>query len=173
MANTKFPQAGIALPMVLIFLVVMMLIGAVAIRNVTLDEKMAGNSRNQQLAFQAAERALRYCETGTQNNSIGGKSLSTMLTASTTNPNVWDNSATWATGAAKTATLPAVTMPSGVTWTGAPPAPQCIVEDVTATIGLGPTQPKRDLSVKVYRITARGVDATSNAVVLLQSYLRF
>ena len=59
-------QAGIALPIVLIFLVVMLLLGATAIRNVTLGEKMAGNQRNQQLAFQAAENALRYCENAVQ-----------------------------------------------------------------------------------------------------------
>ncbi|MEO6920050.1 MAG: PilX N-terminal domain-containing pilus assembly protein [Collimonas sp.] len=175
MANKKSRQSGITLPMVLIFLVIMMLIGAVAIRNVTLDEKMAANARNQQAAFQAAERALRYCEAGAQNNSIGGKTLSSMLTATTTNPNVWDNSATWGGAApATTAKLPAVTLPSGVVWTGGtPPQPQCIIEDVTLTIGLGPTQPKRDLTDKVYRITGRGMDVTTNAVVLLQSYLKF
>lgn len=173
MANIKFSQSGIALPMVLIFLVVMMLIGAVAIRNVTLDEKMAGNTRNQQAAFQAAERALRYCESGAQNNLIGTKSLSSMLTTPGTTSNVWESSATWVAGAAKTATLPDVSLPNGITWAGASLAPQCIIEDVTSTIGLGPTQPKRDLSVKVYRITARGVDGTSKAVVLLQSYLKF
>ncbi|AEK63428.1 type IV pilus assembly protein PilX [Collimonas fungivorans Ter331] len=175
MEKTKLQQSGIALPMVLIFLVVMMLIGTVAIRNVTLDEKMAANTRNQQAAFQAAERALRYCEAGAQNNSIGGKALSSMLTTSTTSPSVWDNSATWGTSApATTAKLPAVTLPNGVSWTGGtPPQPQCIIEDVTATIGLGPTQPKRDLTDKVYRITGRGTDVTNNAVVLLQSYLKF
>lgn len=172
MANTKLQQSGIALPMVLIFLVVMMLIGAVAIRNVTLNEKMAGNTRNQQAAFQAAERALRYCEAGTQNSKIGTKSLSSMLTTPGTTSNAWDNATTWASGATKTAVLPAVTLGTGITWIGAPPAPQCIVEDVTSTIGLGPTQTKRDLTTKVYRITARGVDGTSNAVVLLQSYLK-
>jgi len=48
--------------MVLIFLILMMLIDAVAIRNVTLDEKMTANSRDQQLAFQAVEKGLRHCE---------------------------------------------------------------------------------------------------------------
>lgn len=160
MANTKLPQSGIALPMVLIFLVVMMLIGAVAIRNVTLDEKMAANSRNQQLAFQAAELGLRACETGAQKNSLtaAAKPLASMITPAVPGANVWD---TWPAAAATTVTVSTTT--------------QCIIEDVTATITLGPTQPKRDLSAKVYRITARGIDAAANAnaTVLLQSYFKF
>ena len=61
-ASRQRAQSGIVLPIVLIFLVVMTLIGITAIRNVTLEERMAGNSRDQQLAFQAAEEALRFCE---------------------------------------------------------------------------------------------------------------
>ena len=60
------PQSGIALPMVLIFLVIMMVISATSVRNGILEEKMASNARSQQLAFQAAEQALRYCETKLQ-----------------------------------------------------------------------------------------------------------
>ncbi|WP_395822668.1 PilX N-terminal domain-containing pilus assembly protein [Collimonas sp.] len=167
MAYTKFPQSGIALPMVLIFLVLMMLIGAVAIRNVTLDEKMAANSRNQQLAFQAAEKGLRHCEIGAQKNKIAQKPgdpekpVANMLTPASANGNVWD---TWPATAPTTVTL---SLSNG--------AAQCIIEDVSDTIALGVTQPKRDLSVKVYRITAFGVDtafATANAKVMLQSYFK-
>lgn len=150
--------------MVLIFLVAMMLIGAVAIRNVTLEEKMAANSRNQQLAFQAAEQGLRYCETGAQKGSIGTKSLAEMLRATDLNANVWERKATWEEE--KTATLPATEAQ----------AAQCIIENVSETIAPGPTEHERDPNVKVYRITALGVDTsltTFNAVVLLQSYFKF
>ncbi|AMP01410.1 pilX N-terminal family protein [Collimonas arenae] len=168
MAYTKFPQSGIALPMVLIFLVLMMLIGAVAIRNVTLDEKMAANSRNHQLAFQAAEKGLRHCEIGAQKNKIAAKvgdvekALAVMFTPKSANGNAWD---TWPATAPTTVTL---SLSSG--------AAQCIIEYVSDTIALGVTQAKRDLNVKVYRITAFGADAafaTANAKVMLQSYLKF
>ncbi|AMP16573.1 pilus assembly PilX family protein [Collimonas pratensis] len=169
MANTKFSQSGIALPMVLIFLVVMMLIGAVAIRNVTLDEKMAGNARNQQVAFQAAEQALRFCETGAQKNALppkpaqSAKALSSMLTPTVNGANAWD---TWPAAATTTVTLSA----PGTNI----PGPQCIIEDVSSTISLGPTQSKRNPLDKVYRVTAFGVgDPASKAKVLLQSYLSF
>ncbi|AIY43277.1 Type IV fimbrial biogenesis protein PilX [Collimonas arenae] len=170
MANTKFSQTGIALPMVLIFLVLMMLIGAVAMRNVTLDEKMAANSRNQQLAFQAAESGLRYCETGAQKNSIIPKAgaaaqpLDRMITTPVAGANVWD---TWPATAPTTATL-GLPAASG--------AAQCVIEDVTTTIAMGGTQVTRDVSAKVYRVTAFGVDTTfasANAKVMLQSYLKF
>ena len=170
MAYTKFPQTGIALPMVLIFLVLMMVIGAVAIRNVTLDEKMAANARNHQLAFQAAESGLRHCETGAQRNAIVPKSgaaaqpLDSMITPAVAGANVWD---VWPEKAATTATL-SLAAGSGVA--------QCIIEDVTSTIAIGPTQIKRDVTAKVYRVTAFGVDTTlasPNAKVMLQSYLKF
>jgi len=170
MAHKNFPQSGIALPMVLVFLVLMMLIGAVAIRNVTLDEKMAANSRNHQLAFQAAESGLRHCETGAQRNAIvpkpgaAARQLDSMITKAAADANVWD---VWPETAATTAT---VSLPDG---SG---AAQCIIEDVTASIAMGPTQTKRDISAKVYRVTAFGVDtsmASPNAKVMLQSYLKF
>jgi len=168
MAYKKPSQSGIALPMVLIFLVLMMLIGAVAIRNVTLDEKMAANSRNQQLAFQAAEKGLRHCEIGAQKNKIAPKAgdvekaIAAMVTPGIAGGNVWD---AWPATAATTVTL---SLTNG--------AAQCIIEDVSDTIALGVTQSKRDLNVKVYRITAFGADtafATANAKVMLQSYLKF
>ncbi|MEN9865364.1 MAG: hypothetical protein RL748_954, partial [Pseudomonadota bacterium] len=53
-------QSGLVLPLVLIFLVIMMLLGTAVIRNVSLEEKMAGNMRNRNLAFQSAEHALRF-----------------------------------------------------------------------------------------------------------------
>ncbi|MFC5472608.1 pilus assembly PilX family protein [Paraherbaspirillum soli] len=176
MVKTKHSHSGIALPIVLIFLVVMMLIGAVAIRNVTLDEKMAGNSRNQQLAFQAAERALRYCENAIQGTvPAGGAKPTVKNPAAPTDPNLWEVADNW-TGSKAIA----VTIPSG-SWTinsktfndGLASEPQCMVEDVGTTLKLAPTQAKRDFTTKVYRITARGVGATTDAVALLQSYLKF
>ncbi len=55
-------QAGSALIISLIFLIVMSLIGITAMQNTTLEEKMAGNMRDHDLSFQAAEAALRDAE---------------------------------------------------------------------------------------------------------------
>ena len=56
-------QQGAALVVGLVLLVVITLVGVTAMRSTTLQEKMAGNLRDSNLSFQAAEAALRACET--------------------------------------------------------------------------------------------------------------
>ncbi len=155
-----FAQTGIALPVVLFFVVIMMLLGATVIRNVTLGEKMAGNTRSQELAFQAAEQALRYCESAMM---TGSPVIATKTTAS---PNLWTIAGNWVSSSSVSTAV--ATAPPGVLT-----APRCIVENMTSTTKLDPTQTQRDPNVFVYRITARGTGADDNAVVLLQSYLKF
>lgn len=62
-ASNSFPlasrQRGAALITGLIFLVVLTLISLSAMRTTSLEERMAGNTRDQDVAFQAAEAALR------------------------------------------------------------------------------------------------------------------
>lgn len=60
--RSRSRQGGAALVVGLVLLVVMTLLGISAMRDTTLEEKMAGNLRDSNLAFQAAETALRYCE---------------------------------------------------------------------------------------------------------------
>ncbi|MBK7541912.1 MAG: hypothetical protein IPN66_02220 [Candidatus Competibacteraceae bacterium] len=55
-------QKGAALVVGLILLVVITLIGVSAMQSTTLQEKMAGNLRDSNLSFQAAEVGLRFCE---------------------------------------------------------------------------------------------------------------
>ena len=140
------PQSGIALPLVLIFFVVMTLIGVTAIRNATSGEKIAGNVRNHQLAFQAAEQALRFCEDDLQKNiKIGKKSAYE-----------------------QNILIPISTIPEGVK-----KAPTCRMTDISDSMELGQTEVSRDESIFVYQITAVGTGPSDNAVVMLQSSLRF
>jgi type IV pilus assembly protein PilX len=55
-------QAGATLFTALIFLITLAIIGANAAKLATLEERMAGNSRNRDLAFQAAEATLNYAK---------------------------------------------------------------------------------------------------------------
>lgn len=55
-------QSGMALLIGLIFLVVLSIIGATALRMSGLEERMSGNLRERSLAFEAAESALRQGE---------------------------------------------------------------------------------------------------------------
>jgi type IV pilus assembly protein PilX len=52
-------ERGISLVIVLLFLVIMTALGATAIRTATVEEKMSGNERDRQIAFEAAEASLR------------------------------------------------------------------------------------------------------------------
>lgn len=166
-------QSGIALPIVLIFLVVMLLLGATAIRNVTLGEKMAGNQRNQQLAFQAAESALRYCENAVQGGVPAGGAMPAVQTpAVPPNANLWEVSANWE-GTAVSIEVPRPDDGSGNPSDGLAQAPRCMVENVADSLALGPTELKKDDSLQAFRVTARGIGGTDNAAVLLQSYLKF
>lgn len=164
-------ECGIALPIVLIFMVVMMLLGVTVIRNVTLGEKMAGNLRNQQLAFQATEKALRYCENAVQGTVPAGGPTPTKQTPAT--PDLWDVADNWATGSAVSVAVPRTVGADNNPVDGLVEAPRCMVEDVTDTLALDPTEIKKDESLQVYRITARGKGGTDSAVVMLQSYLKF
>ncbi len=64
MGRTRLPhslarQTGAVLIISMIILLIMTLIGVTAMNTTTLEEKMAGNSADVNLAFQAAEAALR------------------------------------------------------------------------------------------------------------------
>jgi len=52
-------QQGVSLLVAMIFLIVLSLLGIVSIRGVVMQERMAGNAQDWDLAFQAAEAALR------------------------------------------------------------------------------------------------------------------
>lgn len=52
-------QRGVALAVALILLVVVSLVGLAAVRGTILQQKMAGNLHDRQIAFQSAEAAMR------------------------------------------------------------------------------------------------------------------
>lgn len=61
-------QKGVALFVSLIMLILVTILGVTGVRMVSLEEKMAGNSYDRNLAFQAAEAALRAAETYAETN---------------------------------------------------------------------------------------------------------
>lgn len=65
-------QCGAALIVSLILLLVMTLLGVSAMQGTVLEEKMAGNFRDRELAFQAAEAALRDAEEDINSARISG-----------------------------------------------------------------------------------------------------
>jgi type IV pilus assembly protein PilX len=60
--SARAPQTGSALIIALIMLLLMTLIGVTAMQTTVMQERMAGNTRDRQLAFEAAEASLRAAE---------------------------------------------------------------------------------------------------------------
>lgn len=59
MRTYSHPERGAVLIVALLFLVMLTLLGVTAMTSTTMEERMAGNSRDAGIAFQAAEAALR------------------------------------------------------------------------------------------------------------------
>lgn len=155
--NADFPninkrQAGAVLFTALIFLIMLMLLGSSAMQTSSLEERMAGNTRNRDLAFQAAEAALKQAE-NTLTTWRVGPWTGTVPAGLANNPthtndvSYWGDVDNWASY--KTATV------SGASAT-------YIIEKLP-DIG----------TVEQYRVTARGVGGDTNAVVILQAGLSY
>ncbi len=159
-------QTGSALIVSLLILLVMTLIGVTAMSSSNLEEKMAGNSRDKMLAFQAAEAALRQGEDMVANlvtiapfSSCGG----TYLYDQGCKPDVTLDG-TWTTAKSYTGTIDKIkTNPKYIIeYTGQAGSSNSLNVDNYG-----------DNSVEIvstFRVTARGTGGSDNSVVLLQSY---
>lgn len=152
--NTDKRQAGAVLIVSLIMLLLMTIIGVTAMQTTVLEEKMAGNTRDLTLAFEATESALRDGERWLNGLPLPKPDPVTTCSApcevvfrlNTLNPT--SLAATWDTASARagTSTVPNV-----------PAQPEYYVEHelfVKDNLNLG-TQ-NDDTGRDLYRITARG-----------------
>lgn len=155
-------QRGIALIMGLIFLVVLTLLGMAAMRTTLLEERMANNTRDRDLAFQSAEVALRQAEivlTGATLPPFAAGTAYTPRIANGTLTTYWQTTHDWAAQSVTT------WQPQGVS-----AAPQYVVEHVADHLGGGGGLGIGALADEgVYRITARGFGSSTNTVVILQA----
>lgn len=76
-------QRGSALIVSLMILLVMSIIGISAMNTTTMEEKMASNTSQRQLAYQAAQTALRDAENWLTDNILTVADLTTNFTTST------------------------------------------------------------------------------------------
>lgn len=157
-------QRGTALVMTLVFLVLLTMLGIAGINTSTLEERMAGNTKDQNLSFQAAETALRAAETWVESTTaatqLAANNAYGLYNPSTSGTEVWD-SVIW-TGA-NVVTYPGVPgAPAAGTLGDVSIRPKYIIELLT-TEALSP-----GTRVTV-RITARGTGASNNTVSMVQS----
>lgn len=166
-------QSGAALIFALIFLLLLSIIGVTAMQSSTLEERMAGNVRDTNLAFQAAELALRTGEQ--QMDAVNIPTFSAtgpfrQPIVSATIASTWD-AYNWSADS----TLVTTSL-SGIDSTN---NPRYVVEQVVSSAALASSGSAVDLeSVQkmetptVYRITAKGVGSSGKSVVILQSTFR-
>ncbi|HBM07097.1 hypothetical protein CXF92_02785 [Pseudomonas sp. Choline-3u-10] len=156
-------QRGSALLVSLVFLLLLTMIGISSIQDSILQERMAGNNRDREVAFQAAEAGLRTAERYLQGAVVGPfeTNASGLFTAGSVSVPDWAMS-----GSTNWLALPADTL------AGVDSQPQYIIEEVTQTgmFGLGADEPEE--SISSYRVTSRGYGASPDARVVLQSTYR-
>jgi type IV pilus assembly protein PilX len=157
-------QRGFVLAVSLIFLVVMTLLATSAIRKNILDEKLVGNLRSQNLAFQAAERGLRFCEAALDLR-MGSTSMcqtrvgnTIPFTETSAYPAAWSQPNPWAN---------ATSVNGNSVMQGVAVQPQCIIEKWNVGVDSAGVA-----LLPAWVITARGVGSVPSAVVILQETIR-
>lgn len=172
MSNHKFKhltrkQNGVVLLTSLIFLLVLSMIVLAALRTGTLEERMAANARNRQVALQAAEAVLRSAEVALFTG-VGSKSTfsSYNLAAGYYSPPAAGVDATWKTVDWSSATA---TLTAGAALEGVSSAPRYIVEIITP-----PSRPNSTVpcSKGLASVTARGMGRDSS-LVFVQALYRY
>ena len=162
--RVKHTQRGTALVMTLVILLLLTMLGITAINTSTLEERMAGNTKDQNLSFQAAETALRAAETWVQ-STIVATALNTnnangIYDPSITTTDIWD-SVNWSS--TNVVTYPGV---PGTPATGGlaevDTQPKYIIEKVSTEA----LSPGTRITV---RISARGTGASDTTVSMVQS----
>lgn len=149
-SSTK--QAGVVLIISLIMLVVISILATLSIRNATSSEKVSGNVRTTELASQAAEIALRYCEEAVVQITFGTGSLTSLPTVlSYASPPAWQAITNWDGSTSAPFVIPDTSVnqvDASVTFNR---PPECLVERVQVVDGTGVVS-----TTSTYTITARG-----------------
>lgn len=163
-------QRGMTLVVGLIMVLLMTLVGMAAIRGSGMQELMAGNMRDRNLALQSAEAALRRGEEVLEgatipafDNSVTGYVPAIAGSATT---GFWDSYG-WDAGSVRTAL--------GIKMVAE--QPQYVIEEVVSTTtinaadgsGIDFTSAMKTEDTVYYRVTSRAEGGTADAVVILQS----
>ena len=166
--SQAFNQSGAVLIISLIMLLLLTLIATTGMQSTTLEEKMAGNMRDKDLAFQAAESAIKAAEAAltpplaTSDTGTGGlySSASTLPTSSAILTDSF-----WTSNPVATSTVTGTNLGNGIV------TPVYIIQDMGVADCVGGAV--GSLLCKNYRITVRATGGSTNAVAILQSvYLR-
>ena len=160
---------GVALVMGLLILLVMTIIGAAAMESSSLEERMAGNALDINVAFQAAEAALddaeNYSKTTLKMAHFSALGQSGLYPEQNAGTLIWETIDWEAVGSTRNASS---------TISGVHENPTYILEYLQQIvyedpINQGGYDEQATLGPHIIRITSRGKGASENSSVLLQS----
>jgi type IV pilus assembly protein PilX len=153
-------QRGAALIVALVFLIVLTLLGVSSMRTSTLQERMAGNLRDSNLAFQAAEAGLREAEQFLQAATLpvfDGTGGLLLRQDDAGQPSYW-KTFDWATNSIDATAV-----------AGVAAVPQFVIEELPPVPAEGDSLRFGALpDIGFYRVTSRAVGGTTDAVSVLQ-----
>ena len=171
-------QHGMVLVTGLLMLLVITLIGLTALRSTALEEKMANNVRDQDVAFEAAENALRDGEQDVFANLVSTSPFTSACTSglclpSTTSTPVW-STVDWTSSSTTSTAIGTNT--GGATYTANVSQPPRYVVELLPDLpaGQGNSQsvncsPRCSGTRTAFRITAMGFGRNPGTQVMLQS----
>ena len=165
MENRAGRERGAVLIVALVMLLLLTVIGLAGMQDANLQESMAGNMRDRNIAFQVAEAGLRAGE-----NELRKATITAPVSAPLARPG--DPCYWWSCGGSAAvfnwAASPAVT----ATLNYGVPNPQYVIELLpalpAATTGNSAKFGEDTLS-RVYRVTSRAGGGTGDSIVVLQS----
>lgn len=158
-------QKGVILIVALILLLVLTLIGIGVTQSTTLEEKMAANTRDKDLSFQAAEAGLRFGESGLQQALYTNfDNTNGLYEYDPSQADIW-TTIDWTNSAN------IVAAPSSATIDNVIQQPEFIIEQLPPVPApgqnLGATEYGDTPTIQLYRITAlgKGGDAMSQSML--------
>ena len=171
-------QQGFVLIVALVLLLVLTVLGLAATQSTSLEERMAGNARNHDLAFQAAEAGLSAGITCLQTGAApctvfnagtsGGNGMYVFSPTSTTV--IWAQPAFWTT-AGNTLSYSTYT---GINLPQVALQPQFIIEQMPPVAAPGGSLGQPQFgggapAIQRWRITSQGTGGDKSSVVMLQA----
>lgn len=150
-------QRGVVLPTIMVLMVIMVVLGLSGMNDTAMQERMSGNLRNRDIAFQAAESALREGEAWLQANAatVGANARISGLAGQN-----WDGAAPAPSGVLANlyAGDPIINLAADPVYYVGPP------ELVRTNPGETPPEFR-----EIYPVLARSLGANANTLVILRS----
>lgn len=176
--NIPIRQQGITLVIALIFLLVLTLLGVTAMQSTIVEERIAGNTRDKDVAFQSAEVGLRAGETLL--TGVGGLAPNVCTApgiafGAAPNAGLINNVAGAAASVEYGKSAYWLAQPwdatdskaAGTTMAGAQAAARYVIEYVAGPGSTTITQPSG--TVMMFRVTAKGGGVTPGSISILQT----